>query len=59
LQLKITPRLKRLEGLAYNLGGVFEAGNKSTTMNIIEFLAKDPLVFCIIDLEVAVRWNAL
>jgi hypothetical protein len=58
MQLKVAPWPKRLEGLPEYLARVLEAGEQGPTMDIIKLLAEDPLVFGIVDLEVAVGRNA-
>jgi hypothetical protein len=45
---------ERVEGLLeYVLGGD-EAGGEGATVNVVEALTEDPLVFCIINFETAV-----
>jgi hypothetical protein len=57
LQLKIPTVVQGPESLAQYGGGVFEARDESTTMDIIKFIRKVPLVFCIVNFEATIRRN--
>lgn len=59
MELKIPTRVQGLESLAQYGGGVFEAGNESTTMDIVKFVRKIPLVFCIVNLKATIGGNTL
>jgi hypothetical protein len=59
LQLKIPTRAQGFESLSYYGGRIFEASQESTTMDIVKFMRKVPLVFCIINLEAAICRNTL
>jgi hypothetical protein len=38
---------------------VFEAGEESPSMYVVESLGEDPFVFSIVDFEMAIWWNAV
>lgn len=57
VQLEVTPWLERLEGLAEDLARVPEI-SKRPAMDVIKLLVENPFVFGIVNLEMAVGWNA-
>jgi hypothetical protein len=59
LQLKIAAWGERVEGLADDVLGVFEAGKECAAMDIFKFLSEIPVVFCVVDFKAAVRRDAV
>ena len=47
------------EGFVYHVLGVFEAGEDSTAMDVVESFGEVPFVFCVVDFKTAVWWNTV
>lgn len=58
LKFKVASWFERFESLTEYRCWIFETGKNCTGMNIVEFLTKDPLVFCIVNLKAAIWRNA-
>lgn len=54
MQLEVPTWLERFDSLGYDMLRVFEAGKERAAVDVVKLLTKDPLVLCIVDLEVAV-----
>lgn len=58
LELEPAARLERVKGLLDDGGGVSEAGEEGPAVNVGELVAEGPFVFGVVDLELAVWWEA-
>lgn len=58
LQLEISSRGKIIEDLLADRAIVLEACHQGTRVDVIEWVVECPLIFCIINLELAIWWIA-
>jgi hypothetical protein len=59
LQLEIPARREVLKDLLHDAAVVVEAGDDGAGVDVVEWLAEGPLFFCVVDLELAVCWDAV
>jgi hypothetical protein len=59
LEFEVATWGERFEGFGDHILGVFEAGDESPPVDVVKFLGEVPLVFCVINFEAAVCWDAI
>jgi hypothetical protein len=59
LEFKVAAWGEGFEGFVYYVLRVFEAGDYSTAMDIVESFGKVPFIFCVVDFKTTVGWNTM
>jgi hypothetical protein len=59
LEFEVAAWGERFERFVDHVLRVFEAGEESPSMDVVESLGEDPFVFSIVNFEMAIWWNAV